>query len=258
MRRKELKEIIFKVSEGTVETLTDFLLWYFFLLGSSIGKYGSRGVYEAFGEAEQALSEINYQSFKRAVDHLRKNRTIRWKKSKDKLEIAITKEGKQRIKNILPVYQAERAWDKKLYLVTYDIPENKHKIRDLLREYLKKIGCALLQESVWVTPYNPRATLRDFVLGKGLGEMILVSDLGREGSVGGESIQELVKRVYLLSKINEEYKDFLDKYSEGKFSKTEVNFSFLKILENDPQLPFEILPKDWQGEKAYLLFKKLT
>lgn len=256
MRRKELKEIVFKVSEGMLEKLTDLLLWQFFLVGASFGKYGSRGVYEAFFEANQSLEEINYKVFKRAIDNLRRKNFLKWNKKLNSLEIEITREGKQRLAEILPMYREKRTWDKKLYLITYDIPEQKHFLRDLLREYLKKIGCVKLQASVWLTPYSPTMILSKFVKENRLGETILISDLGLEGTVGGEDIKSLVKRVYKLEALNRRYEEFIDKYAQVNYAKTEVGFVFNSILEDDPQLPFEILPKNWLGDKAYKLMQE--
>lgn len=239
-----------------MEKLTDLLLWQFFLVGASVGKRGSRGVYEAFCEANQTLEEINYKAFKRAIDNLRRKNFLKWNKKLNRLEIEITKEGKQRLSTILPRYQEKRTWDKKLYLVAYDIPEKKHFFRDLLREYLKRIGCVKLQASVWLTPYSPTMILSQFVKENGLEETILISDLGIEGTVGGEDIKSLVKRVYKLDQLNSRYEEFIDKYAQGNYAKAELGFAFNSILKDDPQLPFEILPKGWLGDKAHKLMQE--
>ena len=46
-----------------------------------------------------------------------------------------------------------RVWDKKWRLVIFDIPEKKKPAREALREKLKDLGFAKLQDSVWVTPF---------------------------------------------------------------------------------------------------------
>lgn len=253
MRKKGLKEIILKASEGLFATTTDIALYLIFLTGASFFKpYGSRGVYQAFTEADEALKEVNYQTIKMALVRLKKQGLVT-------KEIEITKAGLRRINEIIPSYDKKRIWDKKIYLVTYDIPTSRNRDRDLLREYLKRIGCALLQESVWLTPYNPKRILATFADGKNLAGTILVSDLGLDGGVGEEDIKTLVKRVYHLTELNEEYQNFLDQYSQDKRpSSLKASFDFYQILQKDPQLPFELLPEDWQGEKAYQLFLKIT
>jgi DNA-binding transcriptional regulator PaaX len=258
MGKSELKEVVFQVSEGILERLTDFLLWYFFLVGASVGK-NTRNSYQAFIEADKALGEINYQSFKRALDRLRKGNFLSFQKKRNCLEIEISKQGRERLLATVPSYQEKRIWDKKLYLITYDIPEKKSRDRDALRYFLRKIGCEILQESVWITPYNPSEILADFVKERRLEETILVSDLGLEGTIGGEDIKSLVRRIYKLDSLNSRYREFIEKYSGGNFPKTAISFAFYNILADDPQVPFETLPEGWLGEKAYnLLLPKLT
>ena len=75
----------------------------------------------------------------------------------------ITQAGKEKLKRLLPHYNNKRIWDKRLYLVSYDIPNSKKAVRDNLRQILKTLGCGLLQESVWLTPYNPKEVLKNFV-----------------------------------------------------------------------------------------------
>jgi len=112
----------------------------------------------------------------------------------------------------------------------------------------------MLQESVWLTPYNPTGLLEEFAHDKGLADLILVSSLGRDGTVGGMDLPDLLEKVYHVSEINEKYREFLA--SRESAAKEEIVFKFLSILIGDPQLPFKLLPEDWLGEEAYRLFQK--
>lgn len=253
MRNKELHDLILKISEGLLSSTTNLVLYLFFLTSASFFKpYGPRGVYQTFAEADELISQINYQTFKTALAQLKKRGLL------DK-EWKITREGYRRINEIAPHYDKERTWDKRVYLVTYDIPTNHNRDRDLLREYLRRISCTPLQESVWLTPYNPRQILAEFAESKGLHGTILVSNLGLDGKIGDEDLKSLLRRVYKLDQLNEQYQEFIDKYPpSNKFSPLKVSFDFYHLLSADPQLPFELLPKDWQGNKAYQLFTRLT
>ena len=44
-------------------------------------------------------------------------------------------------------------WDGKWRMVMFDIPEDKTKLRNLIRFHLKKIGFLQIQGSVWIYPY---------------------------------------------------------------------------------------------------------
>ena len=258
MRKKEVIQLVGKISEGVLSSTIDLVLYTFSLTMSSFFKSPtSRGVYQTFTEADEAFRQLNYQTFKRAFFALKKQGFVNFPRQ-GPLQVEITRQGKERLAKILPCYEIKRPWDKKIYLITYDIPTKRNKDRDLLRNYLKRLGCAFLQASVWVTPYNPQKLLFDFAREKALDGVILVSDLGLDGKIGNESLKSLLSRIYQLEGLKGQYQEFLEKYSGKKTtSPLEISFAFNKILRDDPQLPFDLLPNDWPGEKAYRLFLRL-
>lgn len=262
-KNKGLKEAILKISDGLIGSLTDFLLFQFFLSGELLGAITNRDIADAFEKARSSLDDFNYKKFKNVMSYLFKNdliskKSLDQKKRGGKIELRITHEGKARIREIIPTYKKIRTWDGKIYLVTYDIPEEKKRKRDLLRDYLKKIGCGLLQESVWLTPYNPKIIVQDFIKENDLSGLILVSSLGKDSSIGDEDLKSLVKRVYKLDLLNKKYEEFIRRFKDKQLvDKMNISFAYFQILKDDPQLPFELLPDTWLGNKAYKLFTSL-
>ncbi len=80
--------------------------------------------------------------------------------------------------------------------------------------------------------------------------MVIVSDMGKDGSVGEEDIRSLLVRVYELDKLNDRYKEWLEECDGGSIDRWAVMY-FLSILKDDPQLPFALLPKWWKGDIVY-------
>jgi len=169
----------------------------------------------------------------------------------------LTNEGQIRLDEILPKYHRKRLWDGKIYLITYDVPESKRKDRDLLRGYLKRIGCGMFQASVWLTPYDPAEQLTRFIKDFRISGFIAVSNIGRDGNVGRMSVKDLVQSVYCLDRLNERYRYFLIESQKQRMTLIETNFHFLSILKDDPQLPFSLLPDGWLGDKAFNVYNTL-
>lgn len=252
-KRKLVKEI-----SGTVfGALTDLLLWYVYLVGASWGKSGPRGVYQAFAEADKALAEVNHRTLVATWHLLTKKRLITHQKRGNLYYPAVTDFGRKRLEEILPAYHRTRPWDGKIYLVTYDIPEIKHYKRDMFRGFLVRIGCKLLAESVFLTPYNPRELINEFVKDNSLPGTIIVSDVGTDGGVGETSIQDLVVKLYQLEILNDRYDEFIKNVKDAQKGVKELILLYLSILKDDPQLPFPLLPKGWLGEEAYTLSQSL-
>lgn len=258
MKKNETTEKLMKFSEGAVANLTDAALFctFYGLEVAFCGSPTSSAVWKAAARANKDLKELNYKSIKRAFSYLRRKGLIKTVKEKTYYIPKITKAGLIRLNSLFPIYDEERVWDGKFYMVTYDIPITKNKDRNILREYLKKLGAAALQDSTYISPYNMRETLYGFIEDRGLHGQILISELDKNGSIGDETFEEVIERVYGLRKLNSEYKDFIKEYKNiGNVSSSRIAFHFMSILQDDPQLPFEILPEWWVGDDAYKLFK---
>lgn len=262
MERNELKRKILVASQGILSNLTDLLLWYFFFVTapSPFGKT-SRAAWEMARKADEAVKEINYDSFKNAIYHLKRKGLLKLIKEELVLKPLITQEGRKRLASLIPSYNSVRSWDGRIYTVAYDIPEKDKRGRDLLREFLKRLGAGKLQESLYLVFYNPKKLIKDFSQEHQISGWILVSDLGKDGTIGEGSLEDLIMRIYKLTDLNQRYKDFIEKFgtsAQKSISPGQVSFEFLSILRDDPQLPFEVLPNWWEGEKAHKLFRKLT
>lgn len=241
-------KIVNRASDGLFSFAVDMILWSaIFTLEVSSPFQSSGKVWRSGIEADKFLQRFNYEIIKTAMINAKRRGFI--KKSKRHTWPEITEAGKRRLSNIVPMYDERRTWDKRLHVITYDIPEKQRKQRYLLRSQLEKIGCGRLQDSVWITPYNPIDTLRRFIEEHKLGGTVIISDMGKEGSVGEEHMHDLMVRIYRLEELNKQYEDWLEDNRE------EVDhyaiIQYLSILKHDPQLPFELLPSWWKGDKAY-------
>lgn len=260
VKRRVLQKRILKVTDGILGTLSNFVLLELFFLSEYASSFNRRAVDKSLRAAHRDIYDVNYQSIKNTLHNLKRKGLIK-SLTLGIYEEIITEKGRKRLKEQVPIYQKSRPWDKRIYLVTYDIPEEKKGRRNVLRDFLKKINCAFLQGSVWLSVYNPKTLIKKFVKENNIPGQILVSDLGSDGSIGEENLRDLIAEVYHLEEINEEYEDFFYKFRNyAKLKKKEIRkaiFTFLVILNKDPQLPFSLLPENWKGDEAYLLYQEI-
>jgi len=226
----------------------------------TLGSFGPPTKYHINKAMENANlfveEEFNYQKIKRAIYNLVQSGLIERTSKRTSLEIVITQMGLDRISELIPHYRIHRPWDKYIYLISYDIPTQNNHSRNKLRLYLKKIGCGMLQESLWLTPYNPTTILSDFVSKFDIPGTILVSKLGHDGSIGEEGLPDLISKVYDYNSLNDKYDDFILKYkTDNQTSNFQIYMEYLKILKTDPQLPYELEPDGFTSKKAYELVK---
>lgn len=256
MRREGAKVAIKKITEGVLKEVVDLTLWYIAYLGASTVNF-SRTTWQSRVAADRFVEEVNYESIKNALEYLRKKGFVKRGNHK-KAWPQVTAEGKKRLESILPQYIPQRTWDGKIYLLTYDIPEKRKKDRELVRKFARRLGMGMLQESVWITPYNPRDILADFIAERHLQDTIIISDIGKDGTIGEEDLKSLVSRVYKLDRLNDLYRDYISDVESGHIrNPIQKQFGFLSILTQDPQLPRDLLPKDWMGNKAFQSYMKV-
>ena len=258
MKKKSSKDVSVKVlemAEGVFGTVIDLSLWYVAYFASlGIPQSGSGAYWRAQNNADSFLYSVNYDVIKRGIAEARRRGYVKHAKKRNIVPL-ITKSGEKRLSQIVPFYKKKRSWDGRLRLVTYDVPEAKKNDRKILYRFLKQIGCARLQDSLWMTPYNPKEILSSFVKEHALGGMIIVSDIGKDGSIGDEDVYALVVRVFGIEELSKRYDAWLKILGSKTVGQMEL-LRFLSIVKDDPQLPFELLPTWWKGEEAYQKVKK--
>ena len=163
------------------------------------------------------------------------------------------------------LYQArQKGWDGKWRVVFFDIPEAQRSVRDGLRFELKKLGFGLWQRSAWITPFDITKELSSYLQKQDLSSVAQILVGERFGQLHD---RDFVAKVWPLKELNERYGALLSVWEGeiGKESTAEERFEataslqsrYLDILASDPQLPPELLPRDWVGGEAKKLFKKL-
>lgn len=253
-----ISQALLGLGESFLRTTTDLTLLTLCYFVLACEKKSSAHYYRCAGKALLFTETVNYDSIKRTLHQLTTNGLISRTKKRSVLDISITNEGKKRLKDLFPIFKKERPWDKHVYLVSYDIPIKANIKRNLLRDTIRTLGGALLQESLWVIPYNPTDILSDLAATKDIPGTLLVSKLGTDGSIGNESLKDLIFRVYHLSTLQDRYEEFLETFPKKSTAGVQALVTFLQILHDDPQLPFELLPDNFPDKKAYERIQSIT
>jgi len=247
MRNKELSKKILKRTFGILATVVDLFLFSLLIMGevafSGCDAYLMPKLQKRLG---RLLLKDRDRIIRNAFNHAFSQG---WLKKDGKL----TAEGKERLKNLIPVYLPQRCWDEKWYLVIFDIPEKMKRKRDILREKLKLLGFGQLQASVWISPINYLGNIEEIIKYYNLEPYVIFSETEK---IGKETSQVLAERIWGLKAINKEYKKFISQYEKAdELEKFWLKFQYFNILRKDPQLPKKLLPEDWLGKKAKKLIK---
>jgi len=115
--------------------------------------------------------------YSNTIKRMIKKGIMKFVNKKGEVAIVLTSKGK----NISEEYFLQNykqikkplSWDKKWRLVMFDIPEDKRKLRNLIRFHLKKIGFIQMQGSVWIYPYPCEEIVTIIKTNFGLGDEVV-------------------------------------------------------------------------------------
>lgn len=157
---------------------------------------------------------------------------------------------------------SEKKWDGRWMLFSFNIPEQKRKLRNILRNELISLGFGRLHANLWISPYNLQAESEKIIDKLKVKEhtAIFITDYV------GDNPKTLAFRVWNLAKLSKIYQGLLEKYKKQYtiFKKSSFSSSSQEAMEalcrlltlkeeivelgvNDPCLPNELLPDDWKG-----------
>jgi len=190
--------------------------------------------------------------------------------------LRLSSRGKNKIERDFPFlgFQNKR-WDKKWRVVVFDVEETNKQTRERFRSKLKELGFGMLQESVFISPHNIAKDFTEFIDAQDLNESAYLLEAS---TIAVGDIKALVNRVWHLDKMNDLYKGIIGKMENndlisdsGRLNKLNdeaenkkvqdlirgIKKTYLEVMLGDPFLPKELLPLDWEGERARNLVKKL-
>ena len=190
----------------------------------------------------------------------------------------LLEEGRERI------YHPPRTstWDGSWFVVTYSIPEERRRLRDLLRVKLLWLGCGPVTNGTWITPHDVREEVR------AIAAMLRVTrhvEVVQGAHLGFSTPRDLVAQCWDLATIDAGYAAFLQRWSRdygrcrecgagGRGGKVTPAIPscrhpadcfvrrFLLVHEyrrfplEDPFLPPDLLPDGWKGGEAARLFER--
>jgi phenylacetic acid degradation operon negative regulatory protein len=173
---------------------------------------------------------------------------------------ALLTEGTKRIYSL---HHDPGSWDGRWLLVFVTVPESRRELRYRLRTRLGWAGFAPMAPGAWLSPWVDREAEAKEVLGElGLdGEARSFA-----GTVGGlGDVGALVAEAWDLDGIRAEYERFITRYRRRRpgadrdafVATTRLVHDWRQFPFLDPDLPSELLPRGWSGDRAARLFHRL-
>ncbi len=190
-------------------------------------------------------------SAKGLIDPEKVGRRARWHLTNKARNLL--REGSQRIYSF---NTKEREWDKKWIIILIAIPEARRDSRYSLRVRLGWVGFALLNAGVWICPWTDRLSEAESVLEELSLQEVAHIFIGNLSDMDEQSY--LAAEAWDIPTVEAAYEHFeithfgnLPQTNEDAFVQlTRLVNDWRRLPLLDPDLPSELLPVDWVGNKA--------
>lgn len=158
-------------------------------------------------------------------------------------------------------------WDGHWSIVLLLLPSRKKPLDviECFAELLGQLGYAAFNKNQWVSPYDFSKEITEMAQ-----EQALIKDLVMfHGSLKNKEPKEIASELWPVKKLALRYKKYVTdvKKSAGKLDLESpgdiLTFLYLhgaelfEIIQDDPQLPLELLPHDWHGPAAAQIFREI-
>jgi phenylacetic acid degradation operon negative regulatory protein len=160
--------------------------------------------------------------------------------------------------------RASGPWDGQWSMVVYQVPETERGAREHLRKRLSWFGFGPLAPSIWISPHDRAAQVRDEFLDYAPARL----DVLRARSGGTASDRDMAARAWDLESLDRDYAALMAHYQprladyrrralrgqEALVERMTLVNDYRHFPFRDPDLPPELLPEGWAGRAAHEVF----
>lgn len=221
-------------------------------------------IFSNFGLSEQAVRS--------AVSRMCRSGLLKVRSSGRKSYYALTEYGLGLLTTgaARVLVRKDANWDGYWNIVTYSIPEENRKPRDVLRRELSWMGYGNLSGATMISPYDFSKVVLDLAKKLGITDHVHIF---KAKQTGIEDAKKIVSTCWDLGRIHDIYSDFLSNYEKRyeEFQNKIYQEKYIDIGEYfterfmlihdykrlpfyDPDLPEELLPGNWLRPRAVKLF----
>jgi len=246
--------------------LKKFFIFSLAFVFDNYRKFSIKNYYRAFYLPGYSGNEESfYRLFKRMekigeIEKVKKNGEVYFK--------LVSKAGSFFNEKISLKELAKKEWDGLWRLVIFDIKEVDRKIRDQLRTKLRKLGFAMWQESIYISPHPLVDEVNEYLKMNHLFPKVICLEAKTIGVKNNQGFAWIVfnlkrlKEKYLL--VNSSLKLLIDDFKKKKIKKKkfikeikELFQEYQELVLEDPFLPKGLEQNDWPRDKIKKKFQEV-
>jgi phenylacetic acid degradation operon negative regulatory protein len=218
--------------------------------------------------------DLSEQSVRSAVFRMCRTGLLEVRHEKSKSYYSLTKDGLALLEEgERRIFESKTSnWDGNWSVVVYSIPEVKRNARDLLRQRLTWMGYGPLTTATWISPRDMTEGIEKLAVRLKIQEYVQTF-CGK--NIGFSDPKSVISHCWNLKRIHKAYADFIATHrakledhlalaqkgediepSQCFSGRFELIHQYRRLPYFDPNLPEELLPKNWLRSQASALFNE--
>ena len=215
---------------------------------------------------------LSQQSIRSAVSRMCRAGLLKVRRKGTKSYYSLTKEGFELLdKGAQRIFERKKSkWDGTWSVVVYFIPEEKRQARDRLRQELSWMGYGPISEATWISPNDLSREVLNIAEDLKIKKYIQLFQSKHQGFADAQSI---ISRCWDLDRIHKKYASFIKEHrpkmedhqrrleagepveaSECFVERFKLIDEYRRLPYFDPDLPEDLLPRNWLRSRASALF----
>lgn len=175
-------------------------------------------------------------------------------------QYSLSERGQSFLNSILDaLHKPVLHWDGKWRFVSFSSPEKQRSIRDKFRRYLESKGYRPIAGALWISPNDSSDEVESYASRIGMKNFFIVESDKIRGSMQSDFVSgwDFHKSRKLFENFIVKSAAFLSSRDKSKRIAKEMILEYAFILNAQPDLPIELLPKDWPKFRANLQYIKI-
>ena len=181
--------------------------------------------------------------------------------NKNGLDYSLSSAGQSFLNSILDVlHRPVLHWDGKWRFLSFSIPEKSRSKRDKFRRELEGMGLKPYLNSFWITPLDLNSKIIEKAKELGIYDDILLIESDTLIAKKNENLLSAWDFGSSRASFDTFIREVDNLIANKNRSKTDIKrmiFLYALILNGQPQLPIELLPKDWPEFRSSLQYKRI-
>lgn len=174
---------------------------------------------------------------------------------------SLSQNGQAFLNSVLDIlHQPTLHWDKRWRFVSFSISEKNRSKRDKFRRELEGLGLRPCLNSFWITPLDLSKAILDRARALGIESDVMIVE---SNLLVGKNDFDLAlswdfdKSRALLERFIIDSEALITNRDRTPYDIKLMIFNYALILNSQPRLPIELMPKDWPQFRANLQYKKV-